>query len=61
MILKVMGKDVEFLYDIMDKYTEDAQKANKEELVGTWKKIKSDRPTHVTLLKEALLKEIHGV
>ncbi|HEY7777439.1 MAG TPA: hypothetical protein VIA09_02770 [Nitrososphaeraceae archaeon] len=56
-----MGKDVEFLYDIMDKYTEDAQKANKEELVGTWKKIKSDRPTHVTLLKEALLKEIHGV
>jgi hypothetical protein len=27
-ILKVMGKDAEFLYDTIDKYTDDAEKAN---------------------------------
>jgi hypothetical protein len=32
-ILKVMGKDAEFLYDTIDKYIQDAQSANKQELV----------------------------
>ncbi len=59
-ILKVMGKDAEFLYDTIDKYTDDAEKANKKELANTWRKIKSDRLNHINLLKEALEKEIHG-
>lgn len=59
-ILKVMGKDAEFLYDIIDKYTDDAEKANKKELADTWRKIKPDRLNHINLLKDALEKEIHG-
>ena len=59
-ILKVMGKDAEFLYDTIDKYTDDAEKANKKELADTWRKIKSDRLNHVNMLKDALEKEIHG-
>lgn len=59
-ILKVMGKDAEFLYDTIDKYTADAEKANKKELADTWRKIKSDRLNHINLLKDALEKEIHG-
>jgi len=59
-ILKVMGKDAEFLYDTIDNYIEDARKANKSELVNTWNKIKNDRLAHVNMLKDALEKEIHG-
>ena len=32
-ILKVMGKDADFLYDTIEVYIKDAQKANKTELV----------------------------
>ena len=59
-ILKVMGKDAEFLYDTIDNYIEDAKNANKSELVNTWNKIKNDRLNHVNMLKEALEAEIHG-
>ena len=59
-ILKVMGKDAEFLYDTIDTYIKDAENANKQELANTWKKIKTDRLSHVNLLKDALEKEIHG-
>ena len=59
-ILKVMGKDAEFLYDTIDTYIEDAENANKKKLANTWRKIKSDRLNHVNLLKDALEKEIHG-
>ena len=55
-----MGKDAEFLYDTIDTYIQDAQKANKQELVNTWNKIKTDRLNHVNMLKDALEKEIHG-
>ena len=37
-ILKVMGKDAEFLYDTIDTYIEDAENANKKELANTWRK-----------------------
>ncbi|MDW3666597.1 MAG: hypothetical protein QOA57_00380 [Nitrososphaeraceae archaeon] len=57
-ILKVMGKDAEFLYDTIDVYIKDAPNANKQELVDVWKK--SDRLSHVNMLKDALEKEIHG-
>jgi len=59
-ILKVMGKDAEFLYDTIDSYIQDAQNANKEYLVDIWNKIKADRLNHVNLLKDALDKEIHA-
>ena len=59
-LLKVMGKDAEFLYDTIDAYIKDAENANKQELANTWKKIKTDRLSHVNLLKDALEKEIHG-
>lgn len=59
-ILKVMGRDAEFLYDTIDTYIQDAQKANKQELVNTWNKIKTDRLNHVNMLKDALEKEIHS-
>jgi hypothetical protein len=59
-ILKVMGKDADFLYDTIDSYIKDAQSANKGYLVDTWQTIKQDRLKHVNLLKDALEKEIHG-
>jgi len=59
-ILKVMGRDAEFLYDTIDSYIRDAENANKQELVDTWNKIKTDRQNHVHMLKDALEKEIHG-
>ena len=42
-ILKVLGKDADFLYDTIETYIEDAKKANKSQLVEilqTIKKIK---------------------
>ena len=59
-ILKVMGRDAEFLYDTIETYIQDAEKANKKELADTWRKIKSDRLNHVNMLKDALEKEIHS-
>ena len=59
-ILKVMGKDAEFLYDTIDTYIQDAQNADKQYLVDIWNKIKADRLNHVDLLKDALEKEIYA-
>ena len=59
-ILKVLGKDADFLYDTIESYIKDANSAGKSELVEMWKTIKNDRQKHVHMLKEALEKEIHG-
>jgi hypothetical protein len=59
-ILKVLGKDADFLYDTIEKYIKDAETAKKSELVKIWQTIKEDRKRHMHLLKEALEKEIHG-
>jgi hypothetical protein len=59
-ILKVMGKDADFLYDTIEVYIKDAQKANKTELVQIWQTIRDDRKRHMHILKQALEKEIHG-
>ena len=59
-ILKVLGKDADFLYDTIDTYIKDAQNSNKTELVEIWNTIKKDRQKHMHMLKEALEKEIHG-
>jgi hypothetical protein len=59
-ILKMLGKDADFLYDTIETYIKDAEKANKSELVEILQTIKIDRKRHMHLLKEALEKEIHG-
>jgi len=59
-ILKVLGKDANFLYDTIETYIKDAEKANKTELLEIWQTIKIDRKRHMHLLKEALEKEIHS-
>jgi hypothetical protein len=59
-ILKVLGKDADFLYGTIETYIKDAEKANKTELLEIWQTIKIDRKRHMHMLKEALEKEIHG-
>jgi hypothetical protein len=59
-ILKVLGKDADFLYDTIETYIKDAEKANKTELLEIWQTIKIDRKRHMHMLKEALEKKIHG-
>ena len=59
-ILKVLGKDADFLYYTIETYIKDAQKSNKSELVEIWQTIRSDRKKHMHILKQALEKEIHG-
>ena len=59
-ILKMLGKDADFLYDTIETYMKDAEKANKSDLVEILQTIKIDRKRHMHLLKEALEKEIHG-
>ncbi|MFL6323342.1 MAG: hypothetical protein ACJ705_07145 [Nitrososphaeraceae archaeon] len=59
-ILKVLGKDADFIYDTIETYIKDAQKANKTKVVEIWQTIKKDRKRHMHMLKEALEEEIHG-
>jgi len=59
-ILKVLGKDADFIYDTIETYIRDAQKANKTKVVEIWQTIKKDRKGHMHMLKEALEEEIHG-
>jgi rubrerythrin len=59
-ILKVLGKDADFIYDTIETYIRDAQSANKTKVVEMWQTIKQDRKRHMHMLKEALEEEIHG-
>jgi hypothetical protein len=59
-ILQSMGNEVEYLYDTINKYTEDALKTNDQELVNTWNGIKADRLNHLNKLKDALEKELRS-
>ncbi|HXT83256.1 MAG TPA: hypothetical protein VN704_02825 [Verrucomicrobiae bacterium] len=58
-ILRTLGKDADFLYDTINKYINDAQKENRQDLVDMWKIIRQDREKHVHMLKDALEKEFH--
>ena len=42
-ILSALGKNVVFLYDVIDKYIEDGKKSNKNLFVDLWTIIKEDR------------------
>jgi DNA-binding ferritin-like protein len=59
-ILKVLDKDANFIYDTIETYVRDAQKANKSKVAEMWQTIKQDRKKHMHMLKEALEEEIHG-
>ncbi len=56
-ILIALGKEAQFLYSTLDKYTSDAEKENKSDLVNMWNTIKQDRTRHMQMLREALAKE----
>jgi len=58
-ILKIVGKDAEFLYDTIDTCIDDGKKENNQHLVDTWNKIKADRLDHINLLKDEQETEIH--
>jgi hypothetical protein len=56
-ILRALGTDADFLYDTVDIYIKDAQKANRSDLVNVWNTIKQDRQRHLQMLGQALKKE----
>ncbi|MCD6038280.1 MAG: hypothetical protein K0S67_2170 [Nitrososphaeraceae archaeon] len=51
-ILKVLGKDADFLYDTIETYIKDAQKANKSDLVEIWQTIKTERKRQMHMLPQ---------
>ena len=55
--LAALGRDADFLYSTIDTYINDAQKANRQDLVKMWNTIKQDRERHLQMLREALEKE----
>ena len=56
-ILAALGRDADFLYDTIDTYIQDAQNANRSDLVDVWNQIKQDRQRHLQMLRQALEKE----
>ena len=56
-ILIALGKEAQFLYSTIDTYVNDAQKANRTDIVNMWNMIKQDRQRHMQMLREALEKE----
>jgi hypothetical protein len=56
-ILIALGKEAQFLYSTIDTYINDAQKANRTDIVNMWNMIKQDRQKHMQMLREALEKE----
>ena len=56
-ILIALGKEAQFLYSTIDTYINDAQKANRSDLVNMWNTIKEDRQRHMQMLRETLEKE----
>lgn len=56
-ILAALGRDADFLYDTIDTYIQDAQNANRSDLVDIWNQIKQDRQRHLQMLRQALEKE----
>jgi hypothetical protein len=56
-ILAALGRDADFLYDTIGTYINDAQNANRSDLVTMWDTIKQDRQRHLQMLRQALDKE----
>jgi rubrerythrin len=56
-ILAALGRDADFLYDTIQTYIQDAENANRSDLVDMWNQIKQDRQRHLQMLRQALEKE----
>jgi rubrerythrin len=56
-ILAALGREADFLYSTIDTYINDAQKANRQDLVKMWNTIKQDRERHLQMLRESLENE----
>ena len=48
-ILKVLGKDADFLYDTIETYIKDAEKANKSDSVEIWQTIKKQKEKDICI------------
>jgi hypothetical protein len=51
-ILIALGKEAQFLYSTIDTYINDAQKANRTDIVNMWNMIKQDRQKHMQMLRD---------
>lgn len=60
-ILRTLGKEADFLYNTINKYIQDAENDNRQDLVDMWKTIKQDREKHTRMLKDALEREFHQI
>ena len=56
-ILIALDKEAHFLYSTIDTYINDAQKANRTDIVNMWNMTKQDRQKHMQMLRETLDKE----
>jgi hypothetical protein len=56
-ILIALGKEAHFLYSTIDTYINDAQKANRTDIVNMWNMTKQDRQKRMQMLRETLDKE----
>lgn len=57
-IMTQAEKKADFLYSAVDRYIDDAQAANRPELVNMWNTIRQDEQKHLQMLKEALAKDV---
>ena len=55
--LMALGKEAKFLYSVIDTYIDDARKDNNSQLENLWKTIKQERERHLSMLREALVKQ----
>jgi hypothetical protein len=56
-ILMALGREAKFLYSVIDTYIDDARKDNNSQLENLWKTIKQERERHLSMLREALVKQ----
>ena len=56
-ILMALGREAKFLYSVIDTYVDDARKDNNSQLENLWKTIKQERERHLSMLREALVKQ----
>jgi rubrerythrin len=57
-ILTQAEKKADFLHSAIDTYIDDANAANRQDLVKLWNTIKQDERRHLDLLKQELAKEL---
>ena len=56
--MAALGREADFLHSTVDKYIEDAEADNKNELVEVWNNIKQDKQKHLDMLKKCLEEDV---